>query len=129
MIDINSFKTRQDFIVNSNDLNKKTNIDLFAEGNKRKVELDRKLEDDSIRGNMLLSGNIVRQNILNSSASKMTTINNIVDADSYTEENNELYDKFYYNLNKGKDIANNIKKNVNKENKSKNQLKKDDKNI
>lgn len=129
MIDINSFKTRQDFIVNSNDLNKKTNIDLFAEGNKRKVELDRKLEDDSIRGNMLLSGNIVRQNILNSSASKMTTINNIVDADSYTEENNELYDKFYYNLNKGKEIANNIKKNVNKENKSKNQLKKDDKNI
>lgn len=129
MIDNNSFKTRQDFIVNSNDLNKKTNIDLFAEGNKRKVELDRKLEDDSIRGNMLLSGNIVRQNILNSSASKMTTINNIVDADSYTEENNELYDKFYYNLNKGKEIANNIKKNVNKENKSKNQLKKDDKNI
>ena len=129
MIDNNSFKTRQDFIVNSNDLNKKTNIDLFAEGNKRKVELDRKLEDDSIRGNMLLSGNIVRQNILNSSASKMTTINNIVDADSYTEENNELYDKFYYNLNKGKETANNKQKNFNKENKSKNHLKKDDKNI
>lgn len=129
MIDNNSFKTRQDFVVNSNSLNQKSNVDLFVEGNKRKVELDRKLEDDSIRGNMLLSGNIVRQNILKASASKMTTINNIVDADSYTEENNELYDKFYYNLNKGKEIANKIKKNVNKENKSKNQLKKDDKNI
>ena len=109
MIDNNSFKNRQEFIINSNILNKKADTDVFVEGNKKKDELDKRLEEESIKSNVLLSGNIVRQNILNSSASKMTTVNNVVDTAVYLDEkNNELYDKYQFNLNKGKDIVNNI---------------------
>ncbi len=109
MIDNNSFKNRQDFIINSNFLNKKADTDVFVEGNRKKVELDKRLEEESIKSNVLLSGNIVRQNILNSSASKMTTVNNVVDTEVYLDEkNNELYDKYQFNLNKGKNIVNNI---------------------
>lgn len=109
MIDNNSFKNRQDFIINSNFLNKKADTDVFVEGNRKKIELDKRLEEESIKSNVLLSGNIVRQNILNSSASKMTTVNNVVDTEVYLDEkNNELYDKYQFNLNKGKNIVNNI---------------------
>lgn len=111
MIDNNSFKKRQEFIINSNILNKKADTDVFVEGNKKKVELDKRLEEESIKSNVLISGNIVRQNILNSSASRMTTVNNVVDTEVYSEEkNNELYDKYQFNLNKGKDIIDNISK-------------------
>ena len=126
MIDNNSFKNRQDFIINSNFLNKKADTDVFVEGNRKKVELDKRLEEESIKSNVLLSGNIVRQNILNSSASKMTTVNNVVDTEVYLDEkNNELYDKYQFNLNKGKNIVNNISSDNKRNNSISNFTKKD----
>lgn len=131
MFDNNAFKNRQEFILNNNNLNKKTDIDIYVKGNQKKIALDKKLEEESIRSNILLSGNIVRQNILKSSASKMTTLNNIVDSENYIDESNkELYDKYQFNLNKGKNIINNISKD-NKDigNNSKNQFSGNNRNV
>lgn len=109
MLDNNNFKNRQEFILNSNELIKPVDLDVYTKGNKQKVELDKKLEEESIKNNVLLSGNIVRQNILNSSASKMTTVNNIVDNEVYLdEEDKSMYDRYQFNLNKGKDIMDNL---------------------
>ena len=111
MFDNNSFKNKQDFIVNSNNLNKKVDTNIFVEGNKKKIALDKKLEEESIKNNILLSGSIVRQKILNASSSKMTSVNSVVDTEVYLDDNNnELYDKYQFNLNKGKNIINNISK-------------------
>ena len=77
------FYNRQQFIRNSNDLNKGVNVNTFIEGNRRKVALDQRLEELSINNNVLLSGNIVRQNVLRASSSKATTLNNVIDTENY----------------------------------------------
>lgn len=64
------FFNRNQYIQASNELNKKTDTKLYVNGNRQKVELDKKLEELSIQNGVLVSGNLVRQNILNSSASK-----------------------------------------------------------
>lgn len=115
MLDEN-LKRRQEYIINSNELNKPVKTNIYVEGNRQKVELDKKLEEESIKNNVLVSGTIVRQNILNSSASRMTTVNNVVDTEIYLDDDNynkELYDKYHFNLNKSKDILNNMDSNKN----------------
>ena len=110
------FKIRQQFIRSNNELNKGVNVNSYIEGNKRRVEQSRKLEELSINSGMNFSGNVIRKNILDSSASDMTTLNNVVDTEIYREEanpnneNNALkkFNSSYASLNnQGKNMINN----------------------
>ena len=82
-------KTRQQYIRTSNELQKGPNKDLFVQSTKQKIELDRKLEELSINSGMSFSGNVVRQNILSSSVSHATTLNNTLDYDDEIEEDED----------------------------------------
>lgn len=109
-----SLESRKEYIKNSNELNKISNLNAFVKGNKQKVELDQKLEELSIRTGTIVSGNVVRKNIIDSSASKRTTINNLVDLKVYEDseeekkKNKEIVD---FEINKGKKIIEDMKKN------------------
>ena len=117
------FFNRNQYIQASNELNKKTDTKLYVNGNLKKVELDKKLEELSIQNGVLVSGNLVRQNILNSSASKATSIPNVVDTEVIVaeKEQNKNDDSPIYvspsyesTVNQGKNIANAIKNNDSK---------------
>lgn len=116
------FFNRNQYIQASNELNKKTDTKLYVNGNRQKVELDKKLEELSIQNGVLVSGNLVRQNILNSSASKATSIPNVVDTEVIVAEREQnkngdnpayvspSYEKYINStINQGKNIANAIK--------------------
>ncbi len=121
------FFNRNQYIQASNELNKKTDTKLYVNGNLQKVELDKKLEELSIQNGVLVSGNLVRQNILNSSASKATSIPNVVDTEVIVAEKEQnknddspiyvspSYEKYINStVNQGKNIANAIKNNDSK---------------
>ena len=114
------FNNRREFIKKSNDLNKQADVKTFIEGNKKKVALDQRLDELSINNGVLVSGNIVRHNILNASSSNATTVNNYVDTSYYEDESkdkeNETDDqrkrnRLLVDVNVGKEIASNIKNN------------------
>lgn len=117
------FNNRREFIKKSNDLNKQADVKTFIEGNKKKVALDQRLDELSINNGVLVSGNIVRHNILNASSSNATTVNNYVDTSYYEDESkdkeNETDDerkrnRLLVDVNVGKEIATNIKNNLDK---------------
>lgn len=114
------FNNRREFIKKSNDLNKQADVKTFIEGNKKKVALDQRLDELSINSGVLVSGNIVRHNILNASSSNATTVNNYVDTSYYEDESkdkeNETDDerkrnRLLVDVNVGKEIASNLKNN------------------
>ena len=106
------FKTRQQFIRSSNELNKGADVNSFIEGNKQRVEQSRKLEELSINSGMNFSGNVIRQNVLNASASTQTTLNNVVDTEIYREEPKEEPAKFNSNYNNSFANLNNQGRNI-----------------
>ena len=112
-----SIISKQEYIKNSNELNKGVELKTYLEGNKKKVELEQKLDELSIKTGTIVSGNVVRQNIISSSASKITTINNFVDNQNYVDpdkERKKLYEeKIINSFNRGKEIMNEMKKNIN----------------
>lgn len=109
--------SRQQYIKNQNDFKKKANVKDYVIANRKKVDLDKRLEELSITNNTLVSGAIVRQNILNSTPSVATTPSTVVDAEIYLEnETNEKnkqnnYDNLSYNVNRGKEVIQNMRTN------------------
>lgn len=114
------FNNRREFIKKNNELNKKANVQTFIEGNKKKVALDQRLEELSINSGVLVSGNVVRNNVLNSSASHATTVNNVVSTEVFDDENKEKTDeikkRLHIDINVGKEIAEKIKNNSDSKN-------------
>ena len=114
------FNNRREFIKKNNELNKKVNVQNFIEGNKKKVALDQRLEELSINSGVLVSGNVVRNNVLNSSASHATTVNNVVSTEVFDDENKEKTDeikkRLHIDINVGKEIAEKIKNNSDSKN-------------
>lgn len=114
------FNNRREFIKKNNELNKKVNVQNFVEGNKKKVALDQRLEELSINSGVLVSGNVVRNNVLNSSASHATTVNNVVSTEVFDDENKEKTDeikkRLHIDINVGKEIAEKIKNNSDSKN-------------
>lgn len=114
------FNNRREFIKKNNELNKKANVQTFIEGNKKKVALDQRLEELSINSGVLVSGNVVRNNVLNSSASHVTTVNNVVSTEVFDDENKEKTDeikkRLHIDINVGKEIAEKIKNNSDSKN-------------
>lgn len=120
----NEIFNRNQYIRVNNELNKKTDTQLYVKGNHQKVELDKKLDELSIQNGVLVSGNLVRQNILNSSASKGSSIPHVVDTEVLVnaqtqkkEDDNPAYVSPSYekyisnNINQGKCIVDTIKRN------------------
>lgn len=118
----NEFLNRNQYIRTNNELNKKVDSKIYIKGNQKKVELDKKLAELSIQNGVLVSGHLVRQNILNSSASKMNSIPYVVDSEvtvasesKRTENDNSVYVSPSYekymncSINKGKAIIDSIR--------------------
>ena len=114
------FNNRREFIKKNNELNKQANAQTFIEGNKKKVALDQRLEELSINSGVLVSGNVVRNNVLNSSASHATTVNNVVSTEVFDDENkkktDEIKKRLHIDINVGKEIAEKIKNNSDSKN-------------
>lgn len=114
------FNNRREFIKKNNELNKQANVQTFIEGNKKKVALDQRLEELSINSGVLVSGNVVRNNVLNSSASHATTVNNVVSTEVFDDENkkktDEIKKRLHIDINVGKEIAEKIKNNSDSKN-------------
>ena len=107
------FRNRQQYIRASNEMNRGVDSKQFINGNKQKVELDRKLEELSINSGVSFSGNIVRQNILNSSASSATTLNNTIDYDESLEydENTKSNLSLKNGINRGRETLQSMRMN------------------
>ena len=99
------FRNRQQYIRANNEMNREVDSNKFIQGNKQKMELDRKLEEISINSGHSFSGNIVRQNVLNSSASRASTLNtSIAYDDSVKFDNNTMANLSLKNsINRGRD--------------------------
>ncbi len=82
----NAFQQRQQYIRTNNELRNGPDTSVYVEGNKQKVELDRKLEEISINTDSAISGRVVRQNILNASASGEAAATPVVVDTSVGEE-------------------------------------------
>ncbi len=131
----NHFEDRQQYIRVGNDLRKGADVRSFIKGNEKKEELDKRLEEISLQSGTIVSGRIVRQNIMDASAStnNASANPNVVDTlvgeqareqsreEQEKEENpvysSPSYEKFIgHALNKGKmiieDIKNNDPKNI-----------------
>ena len=101
-------KIRQQYIRSNNELNRGPDTKSLAQASRNKVELDRKLEELSIQSGVSLSGNLVRQNVLNSSVSHATTLNNTANYEASEEEENVSQERLFKDgINRGK---NNIQK-------------------
>lgn len=107
------FRNRQQYIRASNEMNRGVDSKQFINGNKQKVELDRKLEELSINSGVSFSGNIVRQNILNSSASSATTLNNTIDYNESLEydENTKSNLSLKNGINRGRETLQSMRMN------------------
>ena len=108
-----SLTSRNEYIKNSNELNKGVNLNTYLEGNKQKVELDKRLDELSIKTGTIISGNLVRQNVINSSSSRITTISNSIDNENYIdpeEKRKQVHsDVIDFSVNRGKEIIENMK--------------------
>lgn len=82
-------RNRQEYIVNNGVYGNKNTKEVYIEGNKQKVELDRRLDEISIQSNLIVSGNSINRNVLDSSASSRTNINYLVDSDIYSDDDKE----------------------------------------
>ena len=105
------FRNRQQYIRASNEMNRGVDSKTFINGNKQKVELDRKLEELSINSGQSFSGNLVRQNILNSSASHATTLNNTIsyDEDMKYDDNTKADLSLKNGINRGRETLNTMR--------------------
>jgi hypothetical protein len=105
------FRNRQQYIRASNEMNRGVDSKTFINGNKQKVELDRKLEEISINSGQSFSGNLVRQNILNSSASHATTLNNTIsyDEDMKYDDNTKADLSLKNGINRGRETLNTMR--------------------
>ena len=105
------FRNRQQYIRVSNEMNRGVDSKQFIKGNRQKVELDRKLDELSINSGQLFSGNMIRQNILNSSASHATTLNNTISYDDSVEydENTKSNLSLKNGINRGRETLNSMK--------------------
>ena len=92
------FRQRQQYLVTSNGLNKKPNKNKYLKGNKKKQELDRRLEELSAENDTLLSG----KNVLLSSASSPDVDPDALETFSDEENNKRINDPLFQN--RGKDI-------------------------
>lgn len=102
---------RQQYIKNQNDLNKAVKVEDYVNANKKKVDLDKKLEELSYSNSNLVSGSVIRQNVLKSSASTQTTLSNTVDTEVYLEgstSSNIRQDNLAFNMNKGRETLKNM---------------------
>ena len=108
-----SLTSRNEYIKNSNELNKGVNLNTYLEGNKQKVELDKRLDELSIKTGTIISGNLVRQNVINSSSSRITTISNSIDNENYIdpeEKRKQVHsDVIDFSVNRGKEIIEDMK--------------------
>ena len=100
------FKTRQQYIRANNEMNRGVDSKQFIKGNNRKVELDRKLDELTINSGISFSGNLVRQNILDSSESRATTFNSM---QVYEEDEDKQKKELPNMFNRGKDIIGTMK--------------------
>ena len=105
------FRNRQQYIRVSNEMNRGVDSKQFIKGNRQKVELDRKLDELSINSGQSFSGNMIRQNILNSSASHATTLNNTISYDDSVEydENTKSNLSLKNGINRGRETLNSMK--------------------
>ena len=102
-------KIRQQYIRSSNELNKMPDKKTFAQAGTKKMEMDRKLEELSISSGVSFSGNGVRQNILNSSVSHATTLNNTFDYEDYKEDDESKSEMSLKNgINRGRETLQNM---------------------
>lgn len=102
-------RNRQEYIVNGNLHSNPVNKDIYIEGNKRKVDLDRRLDELSTQSNLIVSGNSISRNVLNSSASAKTNISFVIDSAIYSDDDeddkkDDIDSKYGSGLNRGKDI-------------------------
>ncbi len=102
-----NFFERQQYIKRNNELKKGPNLDSLVQGNRKRVEMNRKLDELSLNSNYIVSGNVVRNNIISSSSSSITTLNNTVDNEVYIDNNNS---------NSAETIRRNINPNIGKNN-------------
>ena len=102
-------KIRQQYIRSSNELNKMPDKKTFVQAGTKKMEMDRKLEELSISSGVSFSGNVVRQNILNSSVSHATTLNNTFDYEDYKEDDESKSEISLKNgINRGRETLQNM---------------------
>lgn len=118
----NELVNRNQYIRAHNELNKKVDTQIYIKGNRRKVELDKKLDELSIQNGVIVSSHLARQNLLNASASKISSIPHVVDTEIMVdsksqnqEDDNSVYVSPSYekyinsNINKGKNIVDSLK--------------------
>ena len=61
----NNYSTRAQYIRAGNEMNKKVEAKQFVEANQKKIDFDKKLEELSIKTNIVLSGSVIRKKIIN----------------------------------------------------------------
>ena len=107
------FKIRQQYIRANNELNRGVNMDSFIKGNQKKVELNSRLDEISISSGQSFSGNIVRQNILNNSASCATNNVNSISYDSSIkfDDNTNASLSLKNGINRGRETMNSFNQN------------------
>lgn len=118
----NELFNRNQYIRAHNELNKKVDTQIYIKGNRQKVELDKKLDELSIQNGVIVSSHLARQNLLNASASKISSIPHVVDTEILVdsksqnqEDDNSVYVSPSYekyinsNINKGKNIVDSLK--------------------
>lgn len=98
-------RNRQEYIINGNQQNKPVDKEVFIQGNRQKVELDRTLEELSMKNDLIVSGHAVSKKIIANSASRRTTPHYIVDSEVYDDKNTDNRNKNPLSeINRGKDI-------------------------
>jgi hypothetical protein len=103
-------RNRQEYILNSNENNKPVDKEVYIQGNRQKVELDRTLEELSMRNDLIVSGHAISKKILANSASRRTTPSYIVDSEVYNDDNKDSKNKNPLSeINRGKEIIDKIK--------------------
>lgn len=103
-------RNKKEYILNGNEKNKKVDKEVFIQGNRKKVELDRTLEELSMKNDLIVSGHAVSKKIIAQSASRKTTPSYIVDSEVYSDEKNNLkYRSPLSEMNRGKEIIDKMK--------------------
>lgn len=103
-----NFSARQQYIKAANDLNKPVDSNIYKKGHHQKVELDKKLEEISIKGNLLVSGKLARQNILDSTlpSARDSLNSSVINSIKVGNTNNNITRPMFFNKDKFGSIIN-----------------------
>lgn len=115
-----NFENRKQYIQRNNELNKQFDKNVYQKGANRKIELEQKLEAMSINNDILFSGQLARKNVLGDAAKTSNNISYV--SDIGIQDSNEFSCKnkkeqtssnstiVNSDINRGKEIADKLKK-------------------